>query len=87
VPGLFIFARNERASDPKHLCPAIAVAPMKVLQLTAIVRDMQTATMVAQSFIRSPVLVGRQFGNQLRLDARVVSRRPGAFLFSKDGLQ
>jgi pSer/pThr/pTyr-binding forkhead associated (FHA) protein len=60
---------------------------MKVLQLTMIVRDVQTATMVAQSFVRSPVLVGRQFGNQLRLDARIVSRRHGAFLFSKDGLQ
>jgi len=60
---------------------------MKILQLTAIVRDTQTATMVAQSFMRSPVLVGRQFGNQLRLDARIVSRRHGAFLFSKDGLQ
>lgn len=60
---------------------------MKLLQLTAIVRDVQTATMVAQSFTRSPVLVGRQFGNPLRLDARIVSRRHGAFLFSKDGLQ
>ena len=60
---------------------------MKLLQLTAIVRDVQTATMVAQSFIRSPVLVGRQFGNQLRLDASIISRRHGAFLFSKDGLQ
>jgi pSer/pThr/pTyr-binding forkhead associated (FHA) protein len=60
---------------------------MKLLQLTAIVRDIQTATMTAQSFTRSPVLVGRQFGNQLRLDARIVSRRQGAFLFSKDGLQ
>ena len=43
--------------------------------------------MTAQTFTRSPVLVGRQFGNQLRLDARMVSRRHGAFLFSKDGLQ
>ena len=60
---------------------------MKLLQLTAIVRDVQTATMIAQSFTRSPVLVGRQYGNQLRLDARIVSRRHGAFLFSKDGLQ
>ena len=60
---------------------------MKLLQLTTIVRDVQTATMVAQSFTRSPVLVGRQFGNPLRLDARIVSRRHGAFLFSKDGLQ
>src|SRR5438105_3574408 len=60
---------------------------MKLLQLTAIVRDVQTATMVAQSFTWSPVLVGRQFGNALRLDARIVSRRHGAFLFSKDGLQ
>ena len=60
---------------------------MKILQLTAIVRDVQTATMTAQTFTRSPVLVGRQFGNQLRLDARMVSRRHGAFLFSKDGLQ
>jgi hypothetical protein len=60
---------------------------MKLLQLTAIVRDVQTGTMVAQSFMRSPVLVGRQYGNQLRLDARLVSRRHGAFLFSKDGLQ
>jgi len=60
---------------------------MKLLQLTTIVRDVQTATMVARSFTRSPVLVGRQYGNQLRLDARMVSRRQGAFLFSKDGLQ
>jgi hypothetical protein len=60
---------------------------MKLLQLTAIIRDAQTATMVAQSFTRSPALVGRQYGNQLRLDARIVSRRHGAFLFSKDGLQ
>src|SRR3954452_18400208 len=60
---------------------------MKVLQLTAIIRDVQTGTMVAQSFTRSPVLVGRQYGNQLRLDARLVSRRHGAFLFSKDGLR
>jgi hypothetical protein len=60
---------------------------MKILQLTAIVRDVQTGTMVAQTFTRSPVLVGRQHGNQLRLDARLVSRRHGAFLFSKDGLQ
>jgi hypothetical protein len=43
--------------------------------------------MVAQSFTRSPVLVGRQFGNQLRLDAGIVSRRHGALLFSKDGAQ
>jgi len=60
---------------------------MKILQLTTIVRDVQTASMAAQTFTRSPVLVGRQFGNQLRLDARIVSRRHGAFLFSKDGLQ
>src|SRR5262245_13144619 len=60
---------------------------MKLLQLTTIVRDLQTATMSAQSFTRSPVMVGRQFGNQLRLDARIVSRDHGAFLFSKDGLQ
>ena len=60
---------------------------MKLLQLTTIVRDVQAATMIAQSFTRSPVLVGRQYGNQLRLDARIVSRRHGAFLFSKDGLQ
>src|SRR5262245_12497773 len=64
-----------------------ARAVMKILQLTVIVRDVQTATMAAQSFTRSPVLVGRQYGNQLRLDARIVSRRHGAFLFSKDGLQ
>jgi len=60
---------------------------MKILQLTTIVRDVQTATMVAHSFTRSPVMVGRQHGNHLRLDARMVSRRHGAFLFSKDGLQ
>ena len=60
---------------------------MKLLQLTVIVRDLQTTTMVAQSFTRSPVLVGRQQGNHLRLDAGIVSRRHGAFLFSKDGLQ
>jgi FHA domain-containing protein len=60
---------------------------MKLLQLTVIVRDLQTTTMVAQSFTRSPALIGRQPGNQLRLDAAVVSRRHGAFLFSKDGVQ
>lgn len=60
---------------------------MKLLQLTIIIRDIETATMTAQSFTRAPVLVGRQFGNQLRLDARTVSRRHGAFLFSKDGVQ
>ena len=60
---------------------------MKQLQLTTVVRDIQTAAMNAQAFARFPVLVGRQSGNQLRLDARIVSRRQGAFLFSKDGLQ
>jgi hypothetical protein len=60
---------------------------MKLLQLTVIVRDLQTTTMVAQSFTRSPVLIGRQHDNHLRLDAHIVSRRHGAFLFSKDGLQ
>lgn len=60
---------------------------MKLLQLTMIVRDVQTGTMTAQTFTRSPVLVGRQYGNQLRLDAQIVSRRHGAFLFSKDGLE
>jgi len=60
---------------------------MKLLQLTAIVRDVQTGIMTAHSFTRSPVLVGRQYGNQLRLDAAIVSRRHGAFLFSKDGLE
>jgi pSer/pThr/pTyr-binding forkhead associated (FHA) protein len=70
-----------------HPAAALPRAVMKLLQLTVIVRDVQTATIVAQSFTRSPVLVGRQYGNQLRLDARMVSRRHGAFLFSKDGLQ
>ena len=60
---------------------------MKLLQLTTIVRDVQTGTMTAQTFTRSPVLVGRQYGSHLRLDARIVSRRHGAFLFSKDGLE
>lgn len=60
---------------------------MKQLQLTTIVRDIQTAAMNVQSFTRYPVLVGRQSGNHLRLDARIVSRRQGAFSFSKDGLQ
>src|SRR4029079_17432201 len=58
-----------------------------LLQLTTIVRDVQTATMIAPSFTRSPVLVGRQYGNQLPLGAHILSRRHGAFLFSKDGLQ
>lgn len=60
---------------------------MKLLQLTIIIRDVETATMTAQSFTRAPVLIGREHGNQLRLDARTVSRRHGAFLFSKDGAQ
>ena len=66
---------------------ASRAAGMKLLQLTTIIRDLQTATMTAQSFTRAPVFVGRQHGNQLRLDARTVSRRHGAFLFSKDGLR
>lgn len=60
---------------------------MKVLQLTIIIRDVPSATMTAHTFTRSPVRVGRQLGNHLRLDARIVSRHHGAFLFSKDGLQ
>ena len=60
---------------------------MKLLQLTTIIRDAHTGTMIARSFTRAPVLVGRQHGSHLRLDAGVVSRRHGAFLFSKDGLQ
>ena len=70
-----------------QLAGASRPARMKLLQLTTIIRDLQTATMTAQSFTRAPVLVGRQYGNQLRLDARTVSRRHGAFLFSKDGLR
>jgi pSer/pThr/pTyr-binding forkhead associated (FHA) protein len=60
---------------------------VKLLQLTIIVRDVRAATMTAETFTRAPVLVGRQHGNHVRLDARIVSRRHGAFLFSKDGLQ
>jgi pSer/pThr/pTyr-binding forkhead associated (FHA) protein len=60
---------------------------MKRLQLTLILRDLQAATMTAQTFTRGPVFVGRQHGNQVRLDAGIVSRRHGAFLFSKDGVQ
>ena len=48
---------------------------MKLLQLTLILRDAQTATMTAQTFTRAPVRVGRHDGNQVRLDARIVSRR------------
>ena len=62
-------------------------AGMKRLQLTLILRDAQAATMTAQTFTRGPVFVGRQHGNQVRLDAGIVSRRHGAFLFSKDGVQ
>jgi pSer/pThr/pTyr-binding forkhead associated (FHA) protein len=60
---------------------------MKLLQLTLILRDAQTATMTAHTFTRAPVRVGRHHGNQVRLDARIVSRRHGAFLFSTDGVQ
>src|SRR5690349_9545709 len=60
---------------------------MKQLQLTLIIRDAQTATMRAHTFLRAPVRVGRHDGNHVRLDARVVSRRHGVFLFSKDGVQ
>jgi len=60
---------------------------MKRFQLTTIIRDLQTGTMTAQSFTRAPVFVGREYGNQLRLDARTVSRRHGVFLLAKDGLQ
>jgi hypothetical protein len=60
---------------------------MKVLQLTAIVKDLRTSTMTAHRFLRSPVSVGRQDDNALRLDARLVSRHHGAFVFSRAGLR
>src|SRR5688572_13426231 len=60
---------------------------MKVLQLTAIVKDLRTATMTAHRFLRSPVSIGRQDDNALRLDARLVSRHHGAFVFSGAGLR
>ena len=51
---------------------------MKLLQLTTIVRDVQTATMIAQSFTRSPVLVGpaiRQSAPARRAHRLAPSRR------------
>jgi hypothetical protein len=60
---------------------------MKVFQLTAIVKDLRTSTMTAHRFLRSPVLVGRQDNNALKLDARLVSRHHGAFVFSGGGLR
>jgi hypothetical protein len=59
---------------------------MKVLQLTAIVKDLRTSIMTAHRFLRSPVSVGRQDDNALRLDARLVSRHHGAIVFSRSGL-
>ena len=64
----------------------MTLVAMKVLQLTAIVKDLRTTTMTAHRFLRSPVSVGRQDDNALRLDARLVSRHHGAFLFSRGGL-
>ena len=60
---------------------------MKVFQLTAIVKDLRTSTVTAQRFLRSPVMVGRQDNNALKLDARLVSRHHGAFVFSGGGLR
>lgn len=60
---------------------------MKVLQLTAIVKDLRTSTITAHRFWRSPVSIGRQDDNALRLDARLVSRHHGAFVFSGAGLR
>jgi len=64
---------------------ALALAIMKFLQLTAVVRDIRNASMVVVPFSRSPVTVGRRDSNLLRLDAPSVSRHHGAFMFSRRG--
>src|SRR5450755_4057466 len=60
---------------------------MRVLQLSAVVRDLRTSTMTVQPFLRSPVTIGRRESNALRLDAGSVSRIHGAFLFGRGILQ
>jgi pSer/pThr/pTyr-binding forkhead associated (FHA) protein len=60
---------------------------MRVLQLSAVVRDVRTTTMTVQPFLRSPVTIGRRESNALRLDAGSVSRIHGAFLFGRGLLQ
>jgi pSer/pThr/pTyr-binding forkhead associated (FHA) protein len=60
---------------------------MRVLQLSAVVRDLRTTTMTVQPFLRSPVTIGRRDSNALRLDAGSVSRIHGAFLFGKGLLE
>jgi pSer/pThr/pTyr-binding forkhead associated (FHA) protein len=60
---------------------------MRVLQLSAVVRDLRTTTMTVQPFLRSPVTIGRRESNTLRLDAGSISRIHGAFLFGKGQLQ
>jgi hypothetical protein len=85
-----IFERPCRSCDltkPERIGADEAPFAMKVLQLTAIVKDLRTSTMTAHRFLRSPVSIGRQDDNALRLDARLVSRHHGAFVFSGAGLR
>ncbi len=60
---------------------------MPALRLTISVLDREKDKRIVGAFYRSPVLVGRDPTNGLRLHASTVSRHHGAFLFSSGLLQ
>lgn len=68
--------------------PQLAPHPdrkMRFPQLIATIRDPMNSTRVEQTFLWSPVTVGRA-DDKARLGARMVSRHHGAFLFGEGGL-
>lgn len=60
---------------------------MPAVRLTISVLDREKDTRIVGAFYRSPVLVGRDPTNGLRMHASTVSRHHGAFLFSTGLLQ
>jgi pSer/pThr/pTyr-binding forkhead associated (FHA) protein len=60
---------------------------MPILRFTVRVTDHRAGNTLVRSFFRSPVTVGRQEGNALRLDSTKVSSYHGAFAFGRGSLR
>src|SRR4051794_5046226 len=60
---------------------------MRVFQLTVFLRDLRTNARGETSFLRSPVILGRQAWCGIRLDAQSVSRQHGELRFGNGGLE
>ena len=88
VPGLFIFARNVRAPDPKHRVPSQRrgggdESPPAHGDCQGC-SDGDDDRAVVHAVAGTGGAAERE---SLRLDAHIVSRNHGAFLFSNHGLQ